>query len=66
MQALQAQCMMWPPAAVTGVTAVVNIPVNLLLIKFFGFTGAAAAFSATRIIMFLMLLGGSPTASGQH
>lgn len=58
MQALQAQCKMWPPAVITGLSAVVNVPVNLVLINLFGFEGAAAAFSATRIIMFLMLLGG--------
>mmetsp|Transcript_7620 Transcript_7620/g.22493 ORF Transcript_7620/g.22493 Transcript_7620/m.22493 type:complete len:596 (+) Transcript_7620:1342-3129(+) len=56
MKALQAQCKMWPPAVITGLSAVVNVPVNLVLINLFGFEGAAAAFSATRIIMFLMLL----------
>lgn len=56
-QTLQAQTIMWPPAIVTAVSAVINIPVNLILIKYYGFTGAAAAFSATRVIMFVILVG---------
>ncbi len=50
---------MWPPAVVTGISALLNIPVNLVLIKLYGFAGAAAAFSATRVLMFLLLVGES-------
>jgi Polysaccharide biosynthesis C-terminal domain len=56
-QTLQAQTIMWPPAIVTAISALINIPVNLILIKMYGFTGAAAAFSVTRVIMFLLLVG---------
>jgi hypothetical protein len=57
-QTLQAQTIMWPPAIVTAISALINIPVNLILIRLYGFTGAAAAFSVTRVIMFLLLVGG--------
>lgn len=56
MKALQAQCRMWPPAVVTLITTVINIPVNLILINLYGFSGAAAAFSVTRVIMFVLLV----------
>jgi O-antigen/teichoic acid export membrane protein len=60
-QTLQAQTIMWPPAIVTAISALINIPVNLILIKLYGFTGAAAAFSVTRVIMFLLLVGEAPS-----
>jgi O-antigen/teichoic acid export membrane protein len=53
---MQAQNMMWVPALATCFAAVVNIPVNLLLIKYYQFEGAAAAFSVTRILLFLFLV----------
>ena len=59
-QAMQAQNMMWVPAIATSFAAVVNIPVNLLLIQYYGFPGAAAAFSVTRILLFLFLVGEHP------
>ena len=49
--------MMWVPAIATSFAAVVNIPVNLLLINYYGFPGAAAAFSVTRVLLFLFLIG---------
>ena len=58
-QAMQAQNMMWVPALATCFAAVVNIPVNLFLIKFYQFEGAAAAFSVTRILLFLFLVSKS-------
>lgn len=56
MKALQAQCRMWAPALITLMVAFINVPVNLFLIKLYGFSGAAAAFSVTRIIMFVLLV----------
>ena len=56
---MQAQNMMWVPAIATSFAAVVNIPVNLLLIKYYAFPGAAAAFSVTRVLLFLFLIGES-------
>ena len=58
-QAMQAQNMMWVPALATCFAAVVNIPVNLILIEYYGFEGAAAAFSVTRILLFLFLVSKS-------
>ncbi len=49
--------MMWVPALATTFAAIVNIPVNLLLIKYYAFPGAAAAFSVTRVLLFLFLIG---------
>lgn len=57
MKAMQAQNMMWPPALATALTALINVPVNLVLIRFFGFQGAAAAFSVSRVIMFFIIAG---------
>ena len=54
---MQAQNMMWVPALATSFVAIVNIPVNLLLIKYYAFPGAAAAFSVTRVLLFLFLIG---------
>lgn len=56
-QAMQAQNMMWPPALATALTALINVPVNLMLIRYAGFEGAAAAFSVSRVIMFLIIVG---------
>lgn len=54
-QAMQAQNMMWPPALATALTALINVPINLVLIRYAGFEGAAAAFSVSRVFMFLIL-----------
>lgn len=54
---MQAQNMMWPPALATALTALINVPVNLVLIRYAGFEGAAAAFSVSRVIMFLVIAG---------
>ena len=56
-QALQAQNLMWPPAIATAVTSVANVGINLLLIHLYGFNGAAAAYSVTRLLLFLLLAG---------
>lgn len=57
LQAMQAQNLMWPPAIATAVTSIANVGINLLLIRWFGFEGAAAAFSVTRGLLFLLLAG---------
>jgi len=56
-QALQAQNLMWAPAAVTVSMFFVNIAFNALLVSLYGFTGAAYAQSASRIAQFLLLTG---------
>ena len=57
MQAMQAQNMMWAPAFATAVSSVANVGINVLLIRWYGFDGAAAAFSVTRVLLFLLLAG---------
>ena len=59
-QGLQVQNMVWPPAIISTITAVVNVPVNAVLINWYGFHGAAAATSVTRIFQLIMLLGERP------
>lgn len=56
-QALQAQNLMWAPAAVTVSMFFINIAFNALLVRQYGFTGAAYAQSASRIAQFLLLTG---------
>ncbi|CAK0774062.1 hypothetical protein CVIRNUC_004130 [Coccomyxa viridis] len=57
MKALQAQNLMWAPAAVTVSMFFVNIAFNASLVSTCGFTGAAYAQSASRIAQFLLLTG---------
>lgn len=57
MQAMQAQNFMWGPTLVTIGMFIANIPINMVLIKAFGFTGAAFAQSVSRIALFLFLVG---------
>ena len=59
-QGLQVQNMVWPPAIISTITAAVNVPVNAVLINWYGFHGAAAATSVTRIFQLIMLMGERP------
>ncbi len=59
-QGLQVQNMVWPPAIISTITAAVNVPVNAVLINWYGFHGAAAATSVTRIFQLIMLVGERP------
>ena len=54
---MQAQNMMWAPAFATAASSVANVGINVLLIRWYGFDGAAAAFSVTRVLLFLLLAG---------
>ncbi len=58
---MQAQNCMWPPAIATAATCVANVGINMLLIRWYGFTGAAAAYSVTRLLLFLLLAGTGST-----
>jgi O-antigen/teichoic acid export membrane protein len=60
-QAMQAQNMMWAPAFATAISSVANVGINVLLIRWYGFEGAAAAFSVTRVLLFLLLAGKQPS-----
>ena len=65
MQAMQAQNMMWAPAFATATSSVANVGINVLLIRWHGFDGAAAAFSVTRVLLFLLLAGEARTRPSQ-
>lgn len=54
---MQVQNMVWAPAILTVLTAVANIPINMLLISWRGFWGAALATSVARILQLLLLCG---------
>ena len=56
-QAMQASNKMWLPALATLATFVANIFINLALISWKGFLGAAIAQSVSRVILFLILAG---------
>ena len=66
MQALQAQNLMWAPAAVTVSMFFVNIAFNASLVSTCGFKGAAYAQSASRIAQFLLLTGQSSALQACH
>ena len=62
LQAMQVQNMVWAPAVITVLTALANIPINMLLIAWYDFWGAALATSVARILQLALLCGTSPTA----
>ncbi|KAA6429172.1 MAG: hypothetical protein FRX49_00568 [Trebouxia sp. A1-2] len=59
LKAMQVQNMVWAPAVITVLTALANVPINMVLIAWYGFWGAALATSVARILQ-LALLGVSP------
>ena len=59
---MQVQNIVWAPAVLTAITAVANVPVNMVLIAWHGFWGAALATSVARILQ-LLLLCGTPSLS---
>lgn len=65
LQAMQVQNMVWAPAIITVLTALANIPINMLLIAWYDFWGAALATSVARILQLALLCGRSPSACYQ-
>lgn len=59
---MQVQNIVWAPAVLTAITAVANVPINMVLIAWHGFWGAALATSVARILQ-LLLLCGTPSLS---
>ncbi|DBA92170.1 hypothetical protein WJX77_011744 [Trebouxia sp. C0004] len=57
LKAMQVQNHVWGPAVMTFATAAANIPINMVLIKYYGFWGAALATSVARIVLLLLLCG---------
>ena len=67
MQAMQVQNHVWGPAIMTFITAAANIPINIILIKYYDFWGAALATSVARILLLILLCGKPPCLySTQH
>ena len=54
---MQVQNHVWGPAIMTFATAAANIPINMILIKYYDFWGAALATSVARILLLLLLCG---------
>lgn len=54
---MQVQNLVWAPAILTVITALANIPINMVLIAWYGFWGAALATSVARILQLLLLCG---------
>ncbi|DBB06228.1 TPA: hypothetical protein ACH3X3_009771 [Trebouxia sp. C0006] len=57
LKAMQVQNHVWGPAIMTFATAAANIPINMILIKYYDFWGAALATSVARILLLLLLCG---------
>lgn len=54
---MQVQNMVWAPAVITLLTALANFPINMLLIAWYDFWGAALATSVARILQLALLCG---------
>lgn len=57
LQAMQVQNYVWGPAIMTFITAVANVPINMILIRYYDFWGAALATSVARILLLVLLVG---------
>ncbi len=62
-QAMQVQNMVWAPAVITVLTALANVPINMVLIAWYDFWGAALATSVARILQLALLCGELSTQS---
>ena len=62
-QAMQVQNMVWAPAVITVLTALANVPINMILIAWYDFWGAALATSVARILQLALLCGKLSTQS---
>ena len=56
---MQVQNHVWGPAIMTVICALANVPINIWLIKYYDFWGAAVATSVARILLLVLLLGTS-------
>lgn len=61
LQAMQVQNYVWGPAIMTFITAVANVPINMVLIRYYDFWGAALATSVARVLLLVLLVGESCT-----
>ena len=57
MQAMQVQNHVWAPANMTVITAICSIPINMVLVRYFDFWGAALATSVARGLLLVLLCG---------
>jgi Na+-driven multidrug efflux pump len=54
-QAMQVQNHVWAPAIMTVMTAVLNVPINMVLVHYYDFWGAALATSVARTLLLVLL-----------
>ena len=54
---MQVQNYVWGPAIMTFITAVANVPINIILIRYYDFWGAALSTSVARILLLVLLIG---------
>ena len=57
LQAMQVQNHVWAPANMTVITALLSIPINIVLVRYYGFWGAALATSVARTLLLILLCG---------
>ncbi|DBB14879.1 TPA: hypothetical protein ACH3X3_004480 [Trebouxia sp. C0006] len=57
LKAMQVQNHVWAPAIMTVITAVLNVPINMVLVHYYDFWGAALATSVTRTLLLVLLCG---------
>ncbi|DBB01927.1 TPA: hypothetical protein ACH3X1_000519 [Trebouxia sp. C0004] len=55
--AMQVQNHVWAPAIMTVITAVLNVPINMVLVHYYDFWGAALATSVARTLLLVLLCG---------
>ncbi|KAK9848573.1 hypothetical protein WJX84_001989, partial [Apatococcus fuscideae] len=66
MKALQVQNLFWAPAWACAATCLFNIGMTYAMVQTFGFQGAAAANSAARLLLFLIIGGYAITWGRRH
>lgn len=54
---MQVQNHVWAPAIMTVITAVLNVPINMVLVHYYDFWGAALATSVARTLLLVLLCG---------
>ena len=63
---MQAQNGMWVPAVATAFVCIANVAITWGLIQVAGFTGAAAATSVSRTLLFVICGGEATNAERPH
>lgn len=56
---MQVQNHVWAPANMTVITAILSVPINMVLVRYYDFWGAALATSVARGLLLVLLVGES-------